>query len=178
MSALETDEVALLERTGELLGSRMAAAAQASGGASASAARLSELLEDLVDADFIEVSEGGVSPTAETAFLVIGGRADPPLYEAEALTNPLSTALAGGDLPVVVSEPLTSEWDLVDGIRDEGDAREIVGTVDQADTVPGRIAIALALDFEGERGPDEPSGHWGTEDDATAILPPVPGLAD
>ena len=52
-------------------------------------------------------------------------------------------------------------------LRADADASDIVSTVDNGDTTPGRVAIALSL--------LRPTGHWGTDEGAEGLLPAPPG---
>ena len=60
-----------------------------------------------------------------------------------------------------------SAWGVVEALRADGEAREIVSSVDDVDTAAGRISLPLVL----ERGADEPTGHYG---DGPGADDPVP----
>jgi hypothetical protein len=126
-------------------------------------------LEDAGFATADRVSEGPPVPPG-ALFLVAGGTADEPVYNASELALALATGIAQREEAIMVAEPSGSVWGLVDAVRSDGRARDLVSTVDQAETVPGQIAIALGLEQEGDPR-DEPAGHYGVGEDATAVIP-------
>ncbi|MDP9068072.1 MAG: copper transporter [Actinomycetota bacterium] len=166
------DAAQLREELGSQLGNRAAAAAAERvdaerGGAAAQ--RLAVFLEDLRDAEFVGVSslQDGAVP-AGAAFVIAGGSAEDPGEGAVPLGLSLASGLTELEAPVVVAEPTTSAWGLAAAVRDDGALGAAVSTADHAETVPGRVATVLALDLTMEGA----TGHYGTRDGATEVLPP------
>jgi hypothetical protein len=154
------------------LGQRMAAAASRDaerGGAVNQ--RFEALIDDLRENDFIGVDsdEDSAIVPADTLFLFLGGSDGEPEFNAIPLSLTLANALADNGAPALVAGSTRGTWGFVDAFRDDGKAQTQVSTVDNADTVPGRIAVALALDEVG-RGL---VGHYGQRDGAEQALPEV-----
>ena len=155
-----------------MLGQRMAAAASRNaerGGAVNQ--RFEQLIEDLRENDYIGVDsdEDSAIVPAGTVFLFLGGSESDPPFDATSLSLDLANSLADSGAPVLVAGSTRGSWGLVDAFRDDGKAQTQVSTVDNADTVPGRIAVALALG-EARRGL---VGHYGQRDGAEQALPEV-----
>lgn len=131
--------------------------------------RLRDLVTELQEAEFIGVSTAQENPVpAGAAFLIVGGGSEEPRGGPVQLSLALATSLSARDAAVMVAEPTESAWKLVAAVREDGTAGATVSTVDHAETVPGRIAAVLGL----EMAIDGLSGHYGTEDGASAIVPP------
>jgi hypothetical protein len=130
---------------------------------------LNSLLDELEEAEFIGVDRQEESITVPTGstFLLIGGDDSAPPFELREFLLELTTRLGEQGAGVLVAEPATSRWDLVTAIRDDGQARNEVSTVDQADTSAGRVAIVLGLELA-ER---DVAGHYGVRTGATAVIP-------
>lgn len=145
------------------LGTRIAAAAQGS------PERLSSLLAQLEEGEFLSVEEGGaaVVPEGASVLLIAGVGGDPP-FEVGGFVAELAGAMAARDVPVLVAEPQTSEWDVMPAVREEGDAGAGVATAGGVDLAAGRIAaiMGLALAENGE------VGHFGLGVGSDLILPP------
>lgn len=154
------------------LGARAAAAAAAPvdaerGGLAAQ--RLNEFLDELREAGFVGVSSlQDVPIPAGAAFLLAGGSEEAARDGAVPLGLSLAAALTQMESPVVVAEPSTSAWGLAAAVREERSLNTSVSTADHADTVPGRVAAVLALDLT----IDGVTGHYGTREGATAVVPP------
>ena len=73
----------------------------------------------------------------------------------------------------MAAETAESSWGVVADVRAEGDARSEVSTVDQADTIAGRIAVVLGL----AREIDGITGHYGADEDASDGVIPEPSPA-
>lgn len=136
--------------------------------------RLRSLLDDLSDAGFVSVdADDEESPVPEGAmFLVLGGHADPLAYEPSRVAVTLGQGLAERDAPVMVAETSDSVWGMVAAVRSDGLTRDIVATVDQGETVPGRIATVLGLDLA-EEGTVE---HYGVGSGAARVIPEIAPL--
>lgn len=177
LRSISSENADLIARTGAILGRRMALAAEEAAGeepgpATDASQRLNDLLAELEDADFVGVDreDGKDAVPASALFLLIGGSTDKPLFDAPALVTQLALALGQEGRGVVAAEALDSTWDLTGALRD-GETAEVVWTVDQASTIPGRIAVVLAIDRSLER----PAQHYGVEPGATGVIPePTP----
>lgn len=173
LQASTIDPAALRSEAARTLGQRAAlAAGRTDPTRNASTARLASFVEALRVAEFLDVTGGEdalVPPGA--AFLVLGGAAEQPPEATVPMSLDLATALSARGAPVVITETSNSEWGLVQAVRDDAGAGAAVSTVDAGDSVPGRIAAVLAL----ESTIDGVTGHYGTGDGATAIVPlPTP----
>lgn len=165
----------LRRETASILGSgaAAAAAANATGGVGATPdQRFEELAQGLADAGFLaldDLEEGDPVPT-DSLFLVAAGAPEPLAYGPAGFVKAFCLGVSDGG-EVVVAEPAGSAWGLVEEIRADADTTERVSTVDQADTVPGRIETVLGLDAASEGR----TGHYGVEPGATLLPEPAPG---
>jgi hypothetical protein len=127
------------------------------------------LVEELDRAGFLAVDKEGEGPIVppRASFIVVSGSPDRPSYDVASFVIPMAMRLDPG---VLVAEPEDSRWNVVSGIRDDGDARNAISTVDDAETTPGRIAIVLGVmrDYFGE------TGQYGVLDGSTAVIPEPP----
>lgn len=153
------------EAAGEI-GARMAQAASGSAGTGATT-----LLESLAEAGFVDIEREGdtAGPTIPegAAFLVVGGSPEDAPFDVASFSLTLSTAIAAGDAPVLMCEPAESRWGLVETVRNDGDARDVVATADGVETPPGRVAAILGL----SRATQEQVGHYGRGPGAGQFLP-------
>jgi Copper transport outer membrane protein, MctB len=180
----ERDELALILRStltegaelraeaGRLFGERAstsAAGSPRSPDAATPDRLLNSLLEELEQADFIGVDRQDETITVPTgaSFLIIGGNDSAPPFELREFLLELTTQLGEQGAGVLVAEPATSRWDLVTAVREDGQARNEVTTVDQADTAAGRVAIVLGLELT----ESDVAGHYGVRAGATAVIP-------
>jgi hypothetical protein len=83
------------------------------------------------------------------------------------------TGFSGTD--AVVAGTATMAADLLDAIRADDEAAAAVSTVDSADLISGQVAAPLALAAL-DRG--AAVDHYGTAEDANAVLPSLPDLPD
>lgn len=126
-----------------------------------------ETIDQLADLGYVDVdpAEGDrVPPNA--AFVIAAGGSDEPPWPVEGFVEALASEIAQARLPLVAAETSDSVWDVVAGLRDGDVADAPLSTVDNAETVPGRIAVALALDLA-----PESTGHWGIDDGAAGPVP-------
>jgi hypothetical protein len=156
----------------EELGVRMAAAsltgAAESSGSVVATRRLEDLLEVLREEDYVAVdNDTGASVPPDSIVVIVAGSSDDAPFPVRDVSLTLSESLAGRGLPVTVGEPATSAWGVVASVRDDAEASNEVSTVDQAETVMGRIAIALAL----SQASDGITGHYGLSDGADSVMP-------
>lgn len=163
--------------TGTQLGARLAAAgAEAPTAANPQAVgqeRLAELIRDLEEAEFVSVDardEESIVPS-NSMYLVLGGAASDRDFDPTGLVVSLVAELSSRGAPALVAEPAESTWELVPAVRDDPEAATRVATVDQADTVEGRVAVVLGLAraFQGT------TDHYGVGAGATQVIPdPAP----
>lgn len=169
-----TDPEELLAHAGTMLGSRLAGAAEAgSRGEPNEIGRLHALVDELQEADFLTASfqsEERFVPQGALFVLVAGDDAPPP-FPVEDLVVPLGGALAERQATFLAAEPSNSVWNIVGALREHAETADGVATVDQAEDVPGQIAVVLGL-AGAERGE---AGHYGVGDGAAAVIPPAPG---
>lgn len=123
--------------------------------------------EDFVAVERLEEGEPVIPPQA--LFIVAAGGPDEPPYPVGELVVPLVGRAAVRGTEVMVTEGEDSAWGVVAEVRADPDVSEIVATVDNADTISGRVAVGLSLPAAG------PIGHWGTDGGAEALLPAPPG---
>jgi copper transport outer membrane protein MctB len=183
----ERDQLALILRSSagttrglrielaEELGVRMAAAsltgAAESSGSVVATRRLEDLLEVLREEDYVAVdNDTGESVPPDSIVAVVAGSSEEAPFSVRDVSLTLSESLADRGLGVTVGEPSTSEWGVVASVRDDAEASNEVSTVDQAETVVGRIAIALALSQSNEGV----TGHYGLSDGADSVIPTSP----
>lgn len=132
-----------------------------------SARAAEELIDQLVDLGYIDIDLGeGERFPQEAAFVIAAGGSDEPAWPVEDLVEGLGSSLAQERVPVVVAETSDSGWEVVAGLRDGDVADAPLSTVDNAETTPGRIAVALALDLAPEN-----TGHWGIDAGASGPVP-------
>ena len=141
------------------------------GGGSAQVA-YSELLRLLEEEDFVSVArnsdEGDVVPSG-SSFVIAGGNATTQPFEVPAFVSRLGSELTAGETDVVVTESSSSQWDMVQAVREDDEINETVSTVDTGENALGHVALVLVLDAS----PDTPAGHFGT-DDGSSLLPEPP----
>jgi len=103
-----------------------------------------------------------------TDFVVAGGAAVPePAWPAADFAVTMTERLAEREGRVVVVEPTQSTWDMTGAVRRNGATQAVVWTVDNSDTVLGRVASVLVLERAGNR----PANHYGTQPGASAVVP-------
>ena len=162
----------LRTRAGGLLGTRAAGAAAfrvGPGSGGAQTQRLMSLLESLEDEGFIGISSSEEMPIpAGASFVVAGGSTEERFEGAVELSKALALGLTERERAVLVAEPTTSVWELVQEVRDDGQLSAAVSTADHAETVPGRVAVVLGLDMAIEGL----LGHYGVADGASGVIPP------
>ncbi|HVF54007.1 MAG TPA: copper transporter [Actinomycetota bacterium] len=170
-STLATPEE-LRTEAGRLIGTRAAAVAAGEddgGRRSPVRTRLTSLLDELEEADFLSIE--AVDPErvvpGGAMFLVVGGSRDAEPFAIDEFGVALCAALAEFDAAVLAAEPTPSVWGLADALRTESGVAQAVSSVDNADTIPGRISIILGL----ERAALGLIGHYGTDEKATEVIP-------
>jgi hypothetical protein len=135
--------------------------------------RFESTVTELAAANFVAHSpleEGGAVPTG-AVFLIAAGGADDPPFAQEGFVTGLALGLSEREGSVLAAEPAESAWGVVPLLRDDSRTVDLVSTVSEADTLPGRIAVVLALD---DTAPGR-VGHYGTGAGTTVLPDPIPG---
>ncbi len=132
-----------------------------------------DLLGEMVSSGFVVLrgdgSVGSVGGPSQGVVLLSGGETEPPVAP-EAFLTPLAVSLASFSTPVIAAETTRTTYPFVPLIRRDGTLDGDVATVDNADMVPGRIAVVLALrDLFAVPGS---AGDYGVKDGASGLLPP------
>jgi hypothetical protein len=129
---------------------------------------LRRMMTGLTEAGYLSVDavEDQMVPLG-ARFVMVGGSQGSPPYPVDEIAVPLAARLAARDGSVLIIESSSSVWALASAVREDPLTRSSVWTVDNGDQVLGRIASALAL----QRAEQRPAGHYGTDPDASAIVP-------
>ncbi|MFN2586535.1 MAG: copper transporter [Actinomycetota bacterium] len=133
------------------------------------------LLGSLEEGGFLDVAEEDEAapvPAGSKVVLVASGSGETP-YPVEDVVAAMAEGLAAFPVRAVAVEAAGDEWGAAAAIRDDGDLRNALGSVDNVDKLSGRIALVMAL---ARLSGDEP-GHFGEKGDATGVIP-EPGLRD
>lgn len=180
LSSSETDPDELRSELGRALGSDAASLAtgqhQDDEGADAAdqiddRPTLDALLRDLQDADFIDVDlgDGDQLVTDAADFVIVGGAPHDPPFPVGGYVLELGTSLGLDSVPVVAAESSDSTWGLVGAVRGNEEGSSVLTTVDQAESISGRIAVVLGL----EGSEDGVVGHYGSGPGAQSMIPEV-----
>jgi hypothetical protein len=185
-SAIERDQLALVvastsgtaadlrAEAGETVGTMLASAALSGaneGRVNAAHSAAEGLLEDLGEAGFVDVDrigEGRLIP-ARALFVLAGGSTDARPFNISQLAITLAEAMTDRGVELLVTESSDSTWALVSAIR-ANEVENDVTTVDDAESIAGRIAVGLALaeSLEGV------TGHYGVGPGAGDVIPKPP----
>jgi hypothetical protein len=140
------------------------------------ATRRTDILAPLQDAKFLEWTEGSASALgafpASTSRVVILTGTDTQLASSETVVG-LARALTGERVPVVVGEIYDGNGGspergrVLTPIRGDTTLTKQVSTVDDAEMVQGRVALAIAM----QQAVDDVIGHYGYGRGASAALP-------
>jgi hypothetical protein len=132
-------------------------------------ARAAELLDSLQSAGFVGVeTETTDNPIPfEARFVIVGGGTERPNFNAWRLTIELSAGLIDEAAVVAVVETSGSDWKLVTRVREDDLVSGSLVTVDHADSTAGQIGLVLGL----SQATQGVTGHYGSDDGATAPLP-------
>ena len=131
------------------------------------------LLGLLEDKDFLSVprrSEQNDLIPRNASFVIAGGNATPQPFDVPSFVTRLALDLAERDLAVVVTESSSSQWEMVETIRNDGDADTLVSTVDVGELARGHIAVVLSL----AGGASQPAGHYGNSEGTLPLPNPSP----
>jgi hypothetical protein len=132
-----------------------------------------DLLQELVASDFISVSdqapEGltGVGG-ADQSVVVLLGDDEQSTVDPMGFFIPLVEAVVSEDQPVAAGESADTVYPFVPLLREDGSLDGELVTVDNADTMPGRLAVVLGLRRLLETGQ---GGHFGVKDGAVGLIP-------
>jgi len=158
------DAATLSAQAAQTLGLRLAAGPPATG---------VDPLQQFIDHGFVALRGGtGSSQTIATpgqAFVFMAGGAAPPPVDPKGFLLPVLNQIVDGNRPVVTAEPTTTTYEFVSLIRDDGTINNRLVTVDDADTVPGRVAVVLGmrnLIQNPGRG-----GNYGVKAGAAGLIP-------
>lgn len=162
-SSQSADPVALAEAAAERLASRLTAGP---------GLPEEDLLDTLRAAGFLVLRGGGTSEDIGTTFqsvVLLAGGNDPRVVDPARFLQPLATSLVESSRPLVAAETTETAPPFVALIRNNGALDGDLVTVDNADQIPGRVAIVLGLrDLLASPGR---GGDYGVKDGASAILP-------
>ncbi len=115
-------------------------------------------LWDAVGPSLVEEREGGNLPLDA---VVVARTAEPQRGQTARFLAGFYAGLAAAGVPIVGVETTDTETTAVPTYRDHG-----FSTVDNVDTIPGRVALAVLLTGESP-------GSYGTKEENTPVLPPV-----
>jgi hypothetical protein len=132
----------------------------------------SDLIDRLRTAGFLVLRGGGTPEDIGTSFqsiVLLAGGSDPRVVDPARFLQPLATSLVGSSRPLVAAETTQTALPFVGLIRSDGTLDGDLVTVDNADQIPGRVAIVLGLrDLLASPGR---GGDYGVKDGASGILP-------
>ncbi len=163
-SVTEIEE--LRDMFGSELGDRLGAAVGPGRGRGGGKARSNEILDALVDEGFLSIDAADEVVPDGASFVLAMGSSDKAPWPVQSMVESLGTSLAARGAPLVVAESSESAWRVVSALRQGEAANASLSTVDHADTVQGRIAVALALDEA-----PEVTEHYGSDEGAAAPVP-------
>jgi hypothetical protein len=149
------------------LGGRLAALA-----AGRRSPRSLALVHRLEEAGFLDVAEEDEQTPipVDAKFVVIASGEGEPPYPVEDVVAALAEGLSTLPVDVVGVETSGGAWGAARAIRDDGDLSTAIGSVDNVDSLTGRIAMVMTLD---RADGDEP-GHFGERGDSGVIPEPSP----
>jgi len=135
------------DSTTKLMG--MAAANMSQRLATGGSAGGSDFLQTMLSAGFLDMVGGSAAPsqiggTGQAVVVLSGGPAQ-PLVDPRAFLVPLASSLSRADRPVVAAEVSQTVYPFVSLLRQMQEVRGRLVTVDDADTVWGRVAVVLGL---------------------------------
>ncbi|MGH2735185.1 MAG: copper transporter, partial [Actinomycetota bacterium] len=171
LGSVSSDPAELRRQTASIVGSGMGEIAgdvQDGGGQ-----RLMTTIGALDEEGFMSVDR--TNPESEmvpagASFIVVGGATDESPFPVAQFVERLSVTLRRAGARAVVGESSPSVWGIVQTIRDSGEARTLVPTVDQVEKAQGRIAVVLALELP----ESEVAQHYGINPGADDGQIPVP----
>jgi Copper transport outer membrane protein, MctB len=164
-----TDPAKLADEAAQRVAARLAGGAAPASGTSTQ----EDLLAKLVASNFLVVrgtngSLSDIGGLGESVVVLSGGTQDPQVQPA-AFLEPLTAQLAQEQQPVVAGETVDTSYPFVPLVRDDGAVNGQVVTVDNADTMVGRIAVVLGL--RDLLASPSHGGHYGVKTGATSLIP-------
>jgi hypothetical protein len=167
-----TDPAAMAEDAARSLATRLAVGGPVTTSPSETSGS-DDLLGQLVDGGFLAV-RGGTGSVADiggpnTAVVILSGGSQDPVVPPDSFLEPLANQLALAGRPVVATETADSTYDFISLIRGDGAVNGKLVTVDNADTMVGRIAVVLGL--RDLLATPSHTGHYGVKPGATSLIP-------
>jgi hypothetical protein len=154
----------LITEAGQQLGTRLAAGPPAVG---------DDLLAELIDQGFLALRGGTGAPASVggvgQSVVVATGSQGAPAVDPVAFFVPAATSLVDAGSAVVASETLSTSYPFVAGVREDPNLNGTLATVDNVDTMPGRVALVLSLQ-DLLATPSQP-GNYGVKPGAATLLP-------
>jgi hypothetical protein len=132
-----------------------------------------DLLSRLAGANFLVVRGAngpldGIGGPDDPVVVLSGGSQD-PVVEPSMFLHPLTAALVDDLRPVVATETVDSAYAFVPLVREDGALDGRLVTVDNADSLVGRIAVVLGL--RDLLATPSQGGHYGVKPGATSLIP-------
>ncbi len=138
-----------------------------------------DLLSQLSGGGFVvdqALGQGGLAALGgpDQPVIVLSGGRGQPAADPSTFFVPLVAALVQSSHPVVAGETVDSQYEFVSLIRKDGSIDGDAVTVDDADTMPGRVAVVLGLRNLIADGPGK-CGDFGVKAGACDLVPaPTP----
>jgi hypothetical protein len=158
----------LSEQAGTALGKRLAEGPPTQG---------DDLLQQLITGRFLGLQHGTVTTPGlvggpDQAVVILSGGSGQPQFDPGPLLKPLAAALVEEGHPTAAAEGVAAEKPFVSLLRGDGTLDHHLVTVDDVDTMPGQVALILAL----RNLLDSPGsgGDYGVKD-GVPLLPDLSG---
>jgi hypothetical protein len=132
-----------------------------------------DLLQQLVGGRYIDVRAGSgglpqIGGVGQSIVVLTGGQSDPPV-DPQTFLLPMLGAIVAVARPLVAAETTASAYEFVPLIRDDASLDHRMVTVDDADTVQGRVAVVLGL--RDVIALPSSAGDYGTKSGASSLIP-------
>jgi Copper transport outer membrane protein, MctB len=154
----------LIGEAGRQLGARLASGPPLTG---------DDLLAQLVDQGFLALRGGTGLPSsvggAGQSVVFVSGSESPPAVDPVAFFVPAVTSLVQSASPVVATETVRAGYPFVANVRQDDTLDGTVATVDNMDTMPGRVALVLSL--RDLLATPSQGGNYGVKPGAATLLP-------
>ena len=133
----------------------------------------SDFLQTMLSAGFLDMVGGSAAPSqiggTGQALVLLSGGPTQPLVDPRAFMVPLASSLSMADRPVVAAEVSQTVYSFVPVLRQMQELKGRLVTVDDADTVWGRVAVVLGLhNLLADPGH---GGDYGGKDGASTLIP-------
>jgi hypothetical protein len=160
----DTSAEDLISEAGRQLGARLASGPPVAG---------EDLLAELVDQGFLALRGGTGSPDsvggASQSVVLVSGGDSTPAVDPVTFFIPTAVSLVNAARPVAATETLVTSYPFVAAVRDDSALNGRLATVDNADTMPGHVAVVLSLrDLIATPGD---GGNYGVKPGAATLLP-------